>query len=71
MEQNARVSFGIETAWDVESEIGRYLIELGPWGILLVWITKLGLMVALFRATRYLKRAGRRGSAAAALFSPR
>jgi len=67
MEQNARVSFGAETAWDVESENGRYLVELGPGGYLLVWFGKLGIMVALFRAYKILKPAGRRGSAAAAL----
>jgi hypothetical protein len=67
MEQNARVSFGVTTPWDVESENGRYLIELGPVGFLLVWISKMGLMVALLRGYGILKRAGRRGSAAAAL----
>jgi hypothetical protein len=67
MEQNARVSFGAQTAWDVESENGRYLAELGPIGYLLVWTSKLGLMVALIRGYKILKRAGRRGSAGAAL----
>jgi hypothetical protein len=67
MEQNARVSFGLETAWDVESENGRYLSELGPVGYLLVWFAKLGLVVALLRGYGILKRAGHRGSAAAAL----
>jgi hypothetical protein len=67
MEQNARISFGFPTAWDVESENGRCLFELGPIGYLLVWTSKLGLMVALLRASRFLKATGRRGSAAAAL----
>jgi hypothetical protein len=67
MEQNARVSFGVTSPWDVESENGRYLMELGPVGFLLVWIAKMGLMVALLRGYGILKRAGRRGSAAAAL----
>jgi hypothetical protein len=67
MEQNARVSFGIQSAWDVESENGRYLSELGPVGYLLVWFAKLGLVVALLRGYGILKRAGHRGSAAAAL----
>jgi hypothetical protein len=67
MEQNARVSFGIQSPWDVESENGRYLAELGPIGYLLVWTSKLGLMLGLLKAYRFLKRAGRRGSAAAAL----
>ena len=42
-------------------------MELGPVGFLLVWIAKMGLMVALLRGYGILKRAGRRGSAAAAL----
>jgi hypothetical protein len=52
---------------EVEAEAGRYLAELGPVGFLLIWTTKLGLLVALVRAHRILKRAGRRGAAAAAL----
>ena len=67
MEQNARVSMRVETPWDTEAEVGRYLVELGPVGFLLVWLAKLGLMVALFRSYKILKNAGRRGSAAAAL----
>jgi hypothetical protein len=68
MQQNARFSFHVVTVeWEVESEIGRYLVELGPVGFLLFWITKLGLAVALFRAYRILKHAGRRGASAAAL----
>jgi hypothetical protein len=67
MQQNARVSMNVVTPWDTEPEVGRYLVELGPLGFLLVWMTKVGLMVALFRSYKILKRAGRRGSAAAAL----
>jgi hypothetical protein len=67
MQQNARFSFGILSDWDTEAELGRYLVELGPIGFILFWITKLGLMIALLRAYAILKRAGRRGSAAAAL----
>ena len=67
MEQNARLSFHIGTDWDIEGELGRYLVELGPVGFVLFWITKLGLMVALLRAYQILKRAERRGAAAAAL----
>ena len=36
-------------------------------GFLLVWTMKLGLSVALFRAYRILKRAGRKGATTAAL----
>lgn len=67
MEQNARMSFRVGTKWEVEAELGRYLVELGPIGFIFFWITKVGLMVALLRAYAILKRAGRRGSAAAAL----
>jgi hypothetical protein len=67
MQQNARLSFQVGSDWDVEGELGRYLVELGPVGFVLVWITKLGLMVALLRAYRILKRGERRGAAAAAL----
>jgi hypothetical protein len=66
MEQNSRATFQIGTKWDVETEVDRYLVELGPIGFVLIWFTKLGLAVALFRSHRILKRAGRRGSAAAA-----
>ena len=64
MQQNARVSMHIETPWNIETEDNRYLVELGPVGFLLVWLAKLGLMVALFRGYKMLKKAGRRGSAA-------
>jgi hypothetical protein len=67
MQQNARFSFHASTAWDVESELGRYLVELGPVGFIFFWIAKVGLTVALMRAYKLLKRAGRRGAAAAAL----
>jgi len=67
MEQNAKVSFGISTEWDAEAEVGRYLAELGPIGYLLVWSARLGLIFALMRSYGILKRAGRRGSAGAAL----
>jgi hypothetical protein len=67
MMQNARISMHIETPWDNELEAGRYLAELGPAGYLLIWTARLGLIVALVRAHRILKRAGRRGAAAAAM----
>ena len=67
MQQNGKTSFRVTTKWDTESELGRYLVELGPIGFLLFWTAKLGLMVALLRSYSILKRAGRRGSASAAL----
>lgn len=67
MLQNARGAMGVAVKMEVEAEVGRYLVELGPFGFLLIWLTKLGLAVALFRANLFLRRAGRRGAATAAL----
>jgi hypothetical protein len=67
MQQNARATMGIPVKYNVEVEAGRYLVELGVVGFLFVWVAKLGLVVALSRAYFILKRAGRRGAAAAAL----
>lgn len=67
MMQNARMTAGVSSKWEAEGEVHRLLIELGPIGFLLVWIAKLGLMIALFRAYQLLKKAGRRGAASAAL----
>ena len=68
MEQNAHYAFHVSAPeWDSDSEINRYLVELGPIGFIFFWVTKLGLAVALMRAYKFLKRAGRRGAAAAAL----
>lgn len=65
-QQNAHTSLRVALDWNAEGETDRYLVELGPVGFLLVWVAKLGLVVALFRAARRLKKAGRRGAAAAA-----
>jgi hypothetical protein len=67
MQQNARVSFGVYTSWSAENENQRYLVELGPVGFLLVWTAKLGLAVALLRARRILRGAGRLAASGAAL----
>jgi hypothetical protein len=67
MQQNARTSLRVYTKWEAEGEVGRLLIELGPIGYLLIWLTKFGLTAALFRAYKILKMAGRRGAAGAAL----
>jgi hypothetical protein len=67
MQQNARWNFHVYPKYEEELEPSRYLVELGPIGYLAVWATKLGLIVALLRAYVILKRAGRRGGAAAAL----
>lgn len=67
MQQNARVSTGTYTKWEAEGEVGRLLIELGPVGYMLIWLSKLGLMIGLFRAYQLLKKNGRRGAAGCAL----
>jgi hypothetical protein len=67
MQQNARQALHVPAKMEVEAEVGRYLVELGPIGFLLIWLTKLGLAVALWRSYRLLKGAGRRGAASAAL----
>jgi hypothetical protein len=67
MQQNARISMGVDASYAIESETGRYLVELGPVGYLLAWTVKLGLCVALMRAYRILLKAGRRAAAGTAL----
>jgi hypothetical protein len=68
MMQNVRMSMRIDTdKWQAEVETERYLIELGPLGFLIVWTAKFGLIIALYRAHRILKRAGRRGASAGAM----
>ncbi len=67
MQQNVRFSMQAVTKYNEELEPFRELVELGPVGYLALWTAKLGLMIALLRAHRVLKRAGRRGAAAAAL----
>jgi hypothetical protein len=68
MQQNVRFSMQVSPDdYYSENEVGRYLIELGPVGYLLVWTAKLGLMVALVRGYFILKRVGKRGAAGAAL----
>jgi hypothetical protein len=68
MQQNARIPMGIPCEYYSEGENGRYLIELGLPGYLLIWTAgKLGLCVALLRAYTYLKKAKRRAAAGAAL----
>ncbi len=59
MQQNARVPLGVRTDWEAEGETGRYLVELGVLGYLFVWTVRLGLAVALVRAARLARLAGR------------
>jgi hypothetical protein len=67
MQQNVGWSMGVRPEYVAEAEMGRYLVELGPFGFLLVWTARLALAIALIRAYRVLKDGGRRGAAGAAL----
>lgn len=66
-QQNARVVFRVYSPWLTETEASRLLVELGVVGYLLVWLTKLGLSVALMRAGRFLRACGQRAMAGGAL----
>jgi hypothetical protein len=68
MMQNYRGQLGVhEDIHTAEGEVGRYLVELGPVGYLLVWLAKLGLVMVLWRSAKILKKAGRRAASACAL----
>jgi hypothetical protein len=68
MQQNARWSMHLPLVpYAAESENQRYLIELGPLGFCFVWLTKLGLVVALLRSRKILIRAGKSAAGGAAL----
>lgn len=67
MQQNVRETLDVRTPWNSEGEPGRYLIELGVVGYVLVWTARLGLLVALARAYRLLRQRGRRAAAGLAL----
>jgi hypothetical protein len=67
MEQNAKAVLHVQSEWDTELESHRVLVELGPVGFCLIWVTKLGLMIALLRSYRILQRANRRAVSGAAL----
>jgi hypothetical protein len=66
MQQNVRAQLGVTShGYDAESESGKHLIELGVPGYLLFWFARLGICVALFKASRILRKA-RRGAASGA-----
>lgn len=65
--QNAAHMAGVERRYETEYEPGRYLVELGVPGYLLMSVVRLGLALALFRAGRELKRSGQAGEAGGAL----
>lgn len=68
MQQNARAQLGVSSrGYDAENEPGKYLIELGVPGYLLLWFAKLGIAVALFKASRILRKAHHGAAAGAAV----
>jgi hypothetical protein len=68
MQQNARFQLGIpgDPAYMPEGEPGRLLVELGPFGYGLFWTARLGVLIALLRASRILKRTGQIGASGGA-----
>jgi hypothetical protein len=68
MMQNYRDQFGVyDEIYYAEGEVGRYLVELGVVGYLLVWIAKFGLVMTLWKSSKILKKAGRSAAAAGAV----
>jgi hypothetical protein len=66
-QQNARYQFGVRPPWETEGEPGRLLAELGVFGYLLIWVLKVGLMVALLRSAAVLNAAGHMAMSGGAL----
>jgi len=66
MMQNAAQMAGVQRRYMTEYEPGRYLLELGAPGYLLISAVRIGLAIALLRAGRDLKRWGRRAEAGGA-----
>jgi hypothetical protein len=67
MMQNAAQALGVGTRHYSESETGRYIIELGFVGYVFMWLTRLGLAVALLRAAKQLRRHGQGPASGAAV----
>jgi hypothetical protein len=68
MQQAFRQRFLVpEGRYSPEVEFIRYLVEIGALGYLLVWLARLGLVVALWRGSKILKKAGRPAAAGAAV----
>jgi hypothetical protein len=68
MQQNFRQMFGVrDDPYNPEIEIARHLVEVGIPGYLLIWIAKFGIIAALWKGSKILKRAGRRAASGGAL----
>jgi hypothetical protein len=66
-QQNAGPFFGVRTQWLKETEPAKLLGELGVAGYLLIWLTKVGLALALVKISRSLKARGSVAMASGAL----
>ncbi len=64
---NAAITLGVSAPYYVEAEYQRVLVEQGVVGYLLIWMTRLGLAMALFRCSRRLNRLGQGALSGAAL----
>ena len=68
MQQNARMQLEIPSkGYEAEAESAKHLIELGVPGYLLFWFSRLGLCIAMVKASRVLRKAGRGAAAGAAV----
>jgi hypothetical protein len=65
--QNASAAIDVQLSWQVEAEPQRVLIELGPVGYLLVWLSRATLALALVRIGIVLRRSGQAAWSGAAV----
>jgi hypothetical protein len=68
MMQSFRTQLGVPVGeYALETELVRVLVELGALGYVLVWVTRFGLIVTLWRSSKILAKAGRSAAAGAAV----
>jgi hypothetical protein len=68
MQQNVRAQLGVSSyQYNSEHEAGKQLIELGIPGYMLYWFARLGICLALIKASRILRRDSRGAAAGAAM----
>ena len=67
-QHNAATIIGATSQWQIEGEPGRYLVELGAPGFVLMYLRRVGLAVALLRVATRLRRAGRLPASGVALW---
>lgn len=67
-QQSARFALGVPIAHnEYEEETPRIMVELGTVGYVIFWLARVGLIVALLRASRILKRQGQVGASGGAM----